>query len=76
MHILRRAVSGGEKGQATMSCIWGSNVIHSLHTGPVKYYVIIGLGAVWVQEMAIFAYYHYTEGGWVRKSPKTCLRNI
>ena len=28
MHILRRAVSGGEKGQATMSCIWGSNVIH------------------------------------------------
>ena len=27
VHILRRAVSGGEKGQATMSCIWGSNVI-------------------------------------------------
>ena len=28
VHILRRAVTGGEKGQATMSCIWGSNVIH------------------------------------------------
>ena len=38
--------------------------------GPFKYYVIIGLGGS-VQKMAIFAYYQYIEGGWLRKSPKT-----
>ena len=43
--------------------------------GPFKYYVIIGLGG-WVQKMAIFANYQYKESGWVRKSPKTCSRNI
>ena len=35
----------------------------------------------WVQEMAFFAYVQYIKhayivGGWIRKSPKTCIRNI
>ena len=37
-----------------------TNKIDSLHTtGPLKYYVIIGVGVEWVQKMAIFAYYQY-----------------
>ena len=48
--------------------------------GPFIYYVSIGLGG-WVQKISIFAYVQYINnayivGGWVRKSPKTCLRNI
>ena len=41
----------------------------------IRDHTIIELSG-WVQKMAIFAYYLYIEGGWVRKSLKICLRNI
>ena len=54
-----------------------SNWLHFFvaNKGPFIYYVSTELGG-WVEKMFIFAYYQYIDSGWVRKRPKTWLRNI